>query len=491
MSNFRYDRTPSIERVKYDLSNFVSIDGRVAQSSLNIKNGSYGYNIQLKGGIIQTGIGANEPRYHTGNGEFRVLPSLLPEGENIVRLHYYRASHLGGGSDRVVALGSEGGFYVCSLLTQDAFTPLSDLKGESGKDAIMINYYLDGVDTLLIFYSGGMATYDGDTLTKVESSPIMHSATMLYDRVFGVSDDKLYFSAPLNPTDFSVEGGGGYLSFMDEGGALKKIVTLGSELYLFREHSIYRLSVLGKPTDYHLERLVSLNYTLIPKTIQVAGDTIYFVMSNKLYSFDGITLREVLSGVMALVESTTHSVATYFDDIYYLSCALKTEGEKVGDEADLTVRYNNGVIYFDTLTGTIGIMRGVDIVGFFPVLTSVVKEIFLIYGNARSHRAGMLTDDGKIYGTSLKKLYRSSTSNLGDLMTLKNLRRMYVDSDYDLTLKVKQGGEEHQVKVVGKDNKALPFRSIGHDFCYELSADEDIFVKGVTLIFDKVRRYTA
>ncbi|MBQ8178126.1 MAG: hypothetical protein IJ033_02935, partial [Clostridia bacterium] len=216
---------------------------------------------------------------------------------------------------------------------------------------------------------------------------------------------------------------------------------------------------------------------------------IYFTLGTKLYSFDGLSLREVLSGVMALVENVTHAVATYFDDVYYLACRLKTEGELVGDEEDMGVYYNNGVIYFNVVTGTLGIMRGADIVGFFPVLTRDVKEIFVIYGNARSHRAGKLTDDGKIYGSYSQKLYRSSRTNLSDRGTLKNLRRVYIDTDHTLVLKVMQDGKSISRVIYGGDHGAQNFRSIGYDFCYELRSEGDLFVRGLALIFDKIRRY--
>ncbi|MBQ8178578.1 MAG: hypothetical protein IJ033_05215, partial [Clostridia bacterium] len=319
VTNFRQDRVPTVSRVSYDLSNFLSLDGRVEQSALSIKNGSYGYNILLKGGILQSGIGVGEPKYNLPEGT-RTLPSLGLQGENIVRLHYYRASHLASGSERIIALGDGGGFYSCSLLSQDEFSPITNLKGVAGEDAVMLNYYMDSRDTLLLFYSAGLIVYDGETATKIDNAPILKSAVMLYDRVFGVSGDKLYFSAPLNPTDFSVDGGGGSISFMDEGGVLQKIVVLGSELYLFREHSVYRLSVIGKPSDYMLQKILTLSDPLNPNTLRSAGDVIYFTLGTKLYSFDGLSLREVLSGVMALVENVTHAVATYFDDVYYLAC---------------------------------------------------------------------------------------------------------------------------------------------------------------------------
>ncbi len=488
VTNFRRDKTPGVTRVSYDLSSFTTIDGRKEQSALSIKNCSYGYNIMLKGGILQTGIGVDEPSYETPNGRV-VLPSLALQGENILRLHYYRASHLGEGAERVIALGDNGGFYSTSLLTQGEFTSIGEYRGSPGEDATMLNYYMDGRDTLVIFYSDGLLTYDGERLSKIEGAPILSSAVMLYDRVFGVNGSNLYFSAPLDPTDFSVENGGGVISFMDEGGSLKKIVALGSELYLFREHSVFRLSVLGRPSDYTLQRVLTLSAPFNPHTLRVGGGEMYFTLGTKLYTFNGYTLREIQSGLTALVEDMTEAEATYFDDVYYLSCRLRTEGEEVGDEGDMTPNHNNGVIYFNALTATLGIMRGADIVGFFPILTRDVKEIFIIYGNARAHRAGRLTFDGCIYGTPLEKLYRSAKTNLGDRANLKNLRRVYVDTEHDVELKVTQDGRSAVRAVCDRERGAQNFKLSGYDFCYELRSDGDLFVSGLTLVFDKIRRY--
>lgn len=491
VGNLRRDKTPPVSRMSYPISSFEGIDAYKPENQLPLKIGSYGYNIQFKGGNLQGTIGVGNPTYVVGETT-RTLPTLNFHGDRLKRMHHYRCVKNGVQKDLLIGFSKEGHFYTTRLNNQEEFFLLNGIEAEEGSDAEFVNYYMNGKDTLLIFYSGGIASYDGETLTLKGSSPCLKSTALIYDRVFGIDgNDKLYFSAPLNPTDFSVEGGGGSLSFMDEGGRLLKIMVLGSELYVFREYAIYRLSVLGAPKDYVLQKVLSTDSIIVPGSISDVGGSLYLCVGTKLYVFNGYTLREIQKGLTALIESTAYSASTFFDNYYYLSCLLKTEGEIIGDELDLPIKCNNGIILINVITGSVGIMRGADVVSFVPVLTDAVKEIFVVYANSRSHRAGKITYDGAIYGTPLKKLWRSARTDLGDKVNLKHLKRIFVSTLYDLEITVKQGELSTTRMAYGEDNyNLLPFSSIGYDVCLELRAEGDLNVRGMTLIFDINRRYS-
>lgn len=490
VAKFRRDITPSKSRLGYDLSAFGGIDAFTEENSLSPSIGSYGYNIQLRGGVLQNCIGVNMPTYKVGERDI-TLPSLVPLGDVLKKLHHYRGVGVEGSADKMLAYSYDGKFYKCDLLSESDFTPLEGAPTAVG-DVTFINYYTAGRDTALIYHSAGLTTFDNETVTNYENLPYLNSVTMLYERAFGISsaEDKVHFSAPLNPTDFSVEGGGGEITIRDDLGKLIKIISFAGAIYIFKEYGIYRLSVVGAPTDYVLSKVVEVDDKIVAGTIAHTPSGVVLLVGKALKLFDGYNLKELERGLTALIDSAEFSSGCYFDDNYFLSCKLKTEGEKVGDERDITVRCNNGVLVLNLVSGGMGVMRGADIIGFYPVLTSTIKEVFVVYGNGRSHRAGKLTNDGRLYGEPLEKLWRSARTNFKDVYNFKVLKRIALDTRHDLSITVKQGTQEVTRTAYGYNREAtVPFNTSGYDFCFELRAEDDLYVRGVKLIFDFIRRY--
>ncbi len=487
VENVKNEKTPQVRRVNYDISSFLGIDGYTNESVLPQRFCSYGYNISTFGGVIQDGVGVGAPLYNSSGGE-KVIPSLLGLEERITRFYHYRCL----GQECLIALGGTGTFYTLNLtLGDEVFTKLDGIEGQANSDFTAISYYLDGRDTLLIFNSGGVATYDGVELKTFLDTPVLDSAVMLYDRVFGVagSENKLYFSAPLLPTDFSSENGGGSITFMDEGGELLRVMVLGGSVYVFREFAIERLSVYGSPEDYVLTKVCSLPSPVKPKTVCFAGEHIVLMIGEYLYEFNGYSLKVIERGLTALIEGGEPS-GVFFDGRYYLACRLKTRGEKIGDEKDLGCKINNGLIFFNILTGEVGVSRGFDVLTFCPIVNSSVKGIFCTFGNSRAHRPGRLNYDGVLFGEYLEKLWCSPKTVLGDHENLKHLRRAYCVVENAVTLTVHQGSTSVSRVLYGSPKgHVVPFQTIGYDFGFSFSAVGPLSVHGIKFIFDFVRRY--
>ena len=490
VGKLRKDITPTIKRVGYDISAFSKLDGYTEENSLNPRFGSYGYNIQVRGGVLQNSIGVGAPTYLVGREEL-TLPSLVPYEDVLKKLHHYRAVTDTGSLDKLIAYSYDGKFYVADLLKASDFTPLEGAPIVSGAVSF-INYYTMGRDTVLIYHENGLTSYDGVNVVNYENLPILSDVTMLYERAFGIcpSRDSVYFSAPLTPSDFTPEGGGGEITIRDDGGALIKILAYGGAVYIFKEYGVYRLSVYGSPGDYVLTKVIGTHSKIVSESIAFTPSGIVLLVDGCLYLFDGYKLKELERGLTAFIEDATNASACYFDDNYYLACKLKTEGELVGDEEELGVSVNNGVIILNLVSGGMGVMRGADIIGFYPVLAPGIKEVFVVHGNARSHRAGKLTTDGKLYGAPLKKKWRSARTNFQDVMNFKVLKRVMIDTRHDLDITVMQGGNSVTRRAFGYNREAtVPFNTSGYDFSFELSTDGDLYVRGVKLIFDFVRRY--
>jgi len=489
MVKLRRDKTPEVRRVAQELSAFERFDADTPEDRLNARIGIYGYNVIVKSGNLKGGIGVDMPTYNVGS-ESITLPSLVPFQDVIASLNHFRTTVDGVGKDMILAHSVDGKFYLTSLLEDDGFSLLEGVPVV--RKATPVNYFKDGADHLLIYHENGLTDYDGTSVSNFESVPPLTSVTMLYERAFGVEErsDKVHFSAISNPTDFSVESGGGWITLRDDGGALTKIVSFGSSLYVFKEYGVYRLSVLGSPEDYSVERVLHTHSKIVPATIETTPHGIIFLMGTALYIFDGYTVRTLDRGLIALMESDEYAVGEYFDDRYYLACKMKTEGELVGDERDLGIKKNNAVFHFNVVSGAQGILRGADIVGFFPVLTKGVKEIFVVFGNVRSHRPGRLSTDGKMFGEPLEKRWRSARTKMGAFDELKNLKRITLDTSCDLKIKVYQGSVNVEKTAYASSTTAVvPFGTVGYDFAFEISCTGDLFVRNAKLIFDYVRKY--
>ena len=90
VASFRRDNVPEPTRRAYDISAFGALDAYTEENSLSLRNGSYGYNIQLRGGVLQNTIGVGAPTYKVGESTL-TLPSLVPLGDQLKSMHHFRA----------------------------------------------------------------------------------------------------------------------------------------------------------------------------------------------------------------------------------------------------------------------------------------------------------------------------------------------------------------------------------------------------------------
>lgn len=486
--NFRDENHPSPVRKSYSVNYFKNFDMR-KECAKDLRNCIYGYNICQYGGILRNGKGVGEARVEVGGRQY-LIGSLSPYGDTIKNISYFRSYKDGTKIEKLIIFGSSGAFYECDLSNPTVLVKIDGILGDEGSEVTFLNYYYTDEDTLIILYSGGMALYNSSGVRIIEGAPKLTSAVMLYDRLFGADDCSVYFSAPLDPTDFSVENGGGKISLMDEGGIIKKLVSLRSELFIFREHAIYSLAVFGTPDDYSIVKSCDIQHQLYPNTICVCIDKIFYVAGNKFYLFNGYTSNEIMRGLSSFGRDFSRSHAICFDGVVHISCLLNTEGELVGEEEDFPSIINDGAIYF-SLDGTCkGVFRGSDIVRFYPLLTSTINAVFVVHGNARAHRLGMMNDRGEVYGKPLEKLWRSPSVIMESTRDLTALKRIYMESEYDLDIRIIQGDVEFTSHAYGRDSRPLNFKTIGYGFSYELKANSDIWINGMTFIFDFIRSFS-
>ncbi len=490
-------KTPQVSHASYKFKGFVGIDASTPGCTSSLEYCSYGYNFTLSLGVMREGIGIDEAKY-TVNGEEIEITDLSTRSQRILRGHWFphKDPETDEEIDEILTYGNAHTLYAHPLLKSGTYKQVS-VKHGTVPGIEFVNYYTGGSNKALCYLgSGGLIVYDGTSSVSYDDVPGFCSVCMVYDRVFGVDYEdrnKIHFSAQFSPEKFSEEDGGGYISLMDEGGKILKIVSYSNAIYVFREYAVNKISVYGSPSDYVVSKLFSSGDRIAGGSVATDGNRLVFIAGKKLYVYDIDGLKTCFEGVMALVEDSTDAVSMLSAGRYFLSVKLKTEGEKIGDEASDDAVTRNGILVIDVLTGKyFGVFRGTDVAEFIPVYCTKFRAIFVVFGNSRSTGYGIITDDGMFMGETLPKLWRSPTVCIGSAEKVKRLRRIYIKSYGNAKITVTMSGTPYQKYVFGSPRCSIVIfkDAIGEDISMEISSEAPAFhFEPPELVFDLNRRY--
>lgn len=498
---FRREQLPTRSRYHYKINSFDGIEADKDTATVSLNTAQYGFNIGIKDGNLINGPGINTAEAVLGNGTMRTIPDLGAFVTGVKQPYLYRRYNAATGvrDDRIVVLGTDRYLYQ-SNVNSGNFARLADVPRLLDEEVSFCNYCFDGEDVLLILTEeGGMYVYDGSAATYYADAPKLRSVCMHYERLFGSdaqNPSRLHFSNDLDPTDWTIAtDGAGYIDFMDEGGAIIKVISFKDAIYIFREHSIVRLSAYVNPEDYSVSKVFYTSCFISAESIVSENGIVFFMADNFLYSFDGYRASRIFSGVTALFADTSCISACCFKNKLYIAAMLKTENDSAGADEDVTdgIQYNNGFVEIDLLGGGVSVFRGTSVRGFFPLVADSVSELLVYFGNFRMGCFGKITDSGNLFGSPLNKVWKSPVSNLGSLDKIKALRRIYISSKYGIHVETAVDGQKREIQAYGSDKPSmLPLSLVGDSAYLKLSTQNDkIFVSSVNFEFDTVRRYHA
>ncbi len=499
MSSFRNERLPQATMLKYRIPGFSAIDARDTTVPKSLGICSYGYNIRFTNGYLTHSYGLNTAEWTTAKSNVYVkVPDLVAEGESICRMHVFNAKDENGAErPELIVFSDVGRLYFCPLTeSSESYLYFAGLTDEPG-EVSFLNYYTGGKDTALIYTENHAYSYDGEQLVRHSGVSGLIGACMHYDRVFGIKPgnrDTIVFSALLDPFDFSVEGGGGEISLMDEGGKILKLVSVRNAVYIFRENAVYRLTAYADPTNYTVTRLIRLDKPVRSRSVAFDLDRVFFVAGESVYSLSSAGIEKIYEEVTPLIASAENAVGAVYDDTYYLSCRMFTEGsEQIGDEGtEGAVTLNNALFGFGFGKGTVDIMRGADIADFAAVATDEVTALIVCYNGVRAAFPGMVTSDGKFYGLPFVKLWRSHEMKPGDAEALKAVRRIYVNTLYpvDVTVESESGSAVKHLTGGEKMSLAVGFNTVGDGIRLSLrSGSQGLRVGEAVLYIAQYGRY--
>lgn len=230
--------------------------------------------------------------------------SLTPE-----RLYY------AGG--RLLAYLSDNKLYIEE---NGAFTKYSDNSYAAPPDVVAIT--VNGESKIAVVTEEGAVFSDGQTADIVKGERYAAINGMF----FSAEGRTLYFSAPFDQENFSVNsGGGGQFASMPEDGEITALADAGEYLAVLCKRRAIRLDFAGAQTDYRAERLASpADINVVKNTAAAVGDRIIFISGGFLCEF----YKSSVSAVKALPfqDYTVTAAACSFGEAYLLPVT-------VGDEA--------------------------------------------------------------------------------------------------------------------------------------------------------------
>ena len=416
------------------------------------ENGGYRYademqNFRVERGKLVTGEGVKFL-----DSEF-VTPNSVAE-----RVYFYRRFDPAvGNDDRVIVYCLDKKLYECSV-SGGTFTEIPNITLAEPPEAECYNF--NGTDVIIFSKSGGgIYIYDGTTTTAVNDAPIITSMCFHNERLFvttGGADNALWFSDDFDPTNWNVSlTEAGFIDLNDFRGDMKRVVSFGDYLYVFRTFGITRITAYSDQRLFSAANVFQSSGKIYEKSITVCGNCILFMASDGLYRFDGVSATKI-SGKLSdyLVPEFDEVKGQYYNGYAYMLVLTKS--------GDTSLRQ---VLRIDPKTSDASFM------------TVALKDLTLISSEKKYALLGVaygyseiceVCPECKFLGNNPKILWRNKESDF-DLPSVKTLTKVTLYVDKPIKLRVIADGVKHEYELEGSTLPTVVKPNIrGVKFCLEV-----------------------
>lgn len=427
---------------------FKGIVTTVDEDSLSPEYCARAYNFAFENGALTGGIGIDRARsYSPAPWLARHDIDYLEETDKITEVFVYRRRTAEGAyDDRLVVHLHNGRFKYTGIFAQDGWHDIPALNMAEGVTAVNYNY--QGEDILLLSSPEDHLYMLKDTTPSVcTQAPSFSSLCVYNERVFGSANqakNQVWFSDDFSPSNWTVsEEGGGYIDFADECGDVIKVVTFLDYLYIFREHGIFRLTAYGEQSEFLLKKVFTNTGRIYKNTIAVCGDKIIFFADEGLFTFDGYTATRIAKELPPLILYKDMASGAYLNDCYYLACRL--ENDSFADTLP-----NDTVVKYDMKSAQLSYLHGYDIKWLVTVKVHNASDVLCVFGSDNRNKLGMISDSGKVMGTSTQKKYFSPPDIVSPYQK-KTVRDVCVRTKYPITLRVLTDGIAREYQLDGSN----------------------------------------
>lgn len=426
---------------KLTIENFTGIDRTRGLYSTDYGSSPEGTNFVTRDGILKTaggvseyGVAAPESVYESING--RLFQGFFRDSEGVDHSKLIMALH--------------GRLYVADT-DASSWTPISG--GFETNDWSAVNYRDENNDWIIFTNGVDIAQYwdgvsaasmplhivqgriteevDGETEVIEEGEELsFQQITMLNERLWGgvASEypDRVYWSNTFDPEDWefnyqdSENDGGGFLDVATfDGSRIRAVVAAMDDILIFKDKSLHRLNG-SYPGEFSLTQVFGTEGTLAPRTIVDDGRSLYFLASEGLVRYSGMTAVSLASSgdrklhdVWPRINPSTigSACAVLLNGIIYLAVPL--DGSII----------NTCVIEYNIQQGTYNIidLPGVDD---WLVLREGQQETLLFLSGDQVYRY----DSGYTFynGEPINAVWTSPYISCGTLSSKKQTGRIYM-----------------------------------------------------------------
>lgn len=393
----------------YTIDRFIGIDQSRDENGLSPRYSCDAANIDTTDGKLSVAKGCEK-------FTAPIVPGTLP----IDLLAVHKSS-----AGEIPIVITAGMVYACKSGAWQLVYNYPSLPSEPRYDSAMVRIgttdYLviaDGVHQL-IKYDGQTATLFGteDNCSNISVSYL----TMYRGRLFAAGNaqnpDRLYYSVlpgsgrtveNWGPVEASPAVEGGHAEVGSTGGdPIIAIRALSNQLLIFKKHGLYRL-IGDRPSNFTIEHIDANIRSTLHTAIAVYGDVMYFVTSDGLYYYNGVTARpcpdmHMIKSIMAEADISDCRAATVRDKLYF---TLKR------DEEDEMIEY-------DLIERKYMLRNG------FPLsdIAVVGEELLIVNSNRYIYTWGKGNDYD---GEAINAHWCTPLTDLGDKSALKSPHTLYL-----------------------------------------------------------------
>lgn len=280
----------------------------------------------------------------------------------------------------------------------------------------------------LKYWDGSSAALQDISPKQGEEPIVFEHLTLLYERLWGAvypsQPDRIYWSESFEPDNWEVnfdlpDAGGGFVDVATfDGSRIRAIVAAFDDVLIFKDKSMHRLNGTY-PGEFNLTQVYGSEGTLAHGTIVHTADRLYFLGSDGLCIYDGMTVssfahmgdRKLKDVWKRLNKAEIHKArACICDDVLYMTLPLD-------DASD-----NSHVIEYSLKDGTYSLMDYAGIGDWLIYREGQEEQLMCLIGNQL-----YIYDAGTSYcGKAIDAYWLSPEITLGTLTTKKKVGRIYL-----------------------------------------------------------------
>ncbi len=307
-------------------------------------------------------------------------------------------------------------------------------------------YVVDGQDAM-IFSGEGDALYvvTGSYEEEVDSAPVLLSVCTHYDKLFAITAGarrSLVYTENLDILTWNNEETS-HLSFSDSLGNLNKIISFNDYLYLFRDFGITRVSSYSSESDFSVSHLYQADGYIFPGSIAQGGDKVYFLEKSGLKEFNGSSVKDIAPLTKELFEGQENKYCSgaCFEGKYYLACKLSLD-QSSGE--------NNALLVYDSQSEDVTICTGMNIKQLQVLPNPIKSKLIACFYGTHKDKIGQISQDGKLFGQDLEKLWQSAWTDFGE-NGMKKIVLLSLLTKFDCTVTISSDVEEKSFFLHGSD----------------------------------------